>query len=605
MLVFCCIEDAHALRVSGVVEFSYREYTTKTGTGKTSEQQFIQSYQAGIGHYIWDPRFLVFDASTRYTLNSSDVNADFTSLDYNLATVFFPGRRITWQLFGTKTTNAVQSTGTLVGYDVSTRSYGGQLNLRLENLVGRGNNNNNNNTNNNNAGGRTRISLPDIMLSQNHMESESLSLTSPSHELRKDTKGSLHYRINSIAEVNIEGGNEQYENLLTDASYDVKNLNAVSRIKITRDADLTLNARNSKRTTENIAGFASSEESVAYGAVLDFREKAGLRHNYQYDHSRTAITPGRLLETDRIQARAYYKLTGEFDLLGGIDYNSSLSESESTNEKSELRNGSILTGIAYRNQDIPVFGSSFVGSTHYEFQVGFSNYSSLSGSVEGSGRYYRNNAGFGVGSKGWEFESLTLSYNYINKRDNSPVQNDEYEHTINVIANSTRIRSTRLNVLSTYVARGSRAVAGQEFLNAQSQNQETRQFTYDVNAMYTATEYLSFQTGMARNQASSSAYTISSLGAAPGSKVMLTDVFYSEADLVVAITRNLRCRGMFRDELRKANSGDVQGYQVNMDADYRIRSIFVTAQYRWRQDNPDIGQTNQQQSIYFKVTRPF
>ena len=166
--------------------------------------------------------------------------------------------------------------------------------------------------------------------------------------------------------------------------------------------------------------------------------------------------------------------------------------------------------------------------------------------------------------------------------------------------------NTRLNVISTYSVLDSKADAGTEFLQSPvGINQESRQFTYDVNATYTATTFLSFQAGGGRSEQSAKDYTLSTLGPAPGGQVQLSNVLYAEADFNYAFTRNMTYRAALRDEKRKSQGGVVQNYQVNMDLDYRFRSIFVNTQYRWRKDSPQGGLKSEQQYVFVKLTRPF
>ena len=241
----------------------------------------------------------------------------------------------------------------------------------------------------------------------------------------------LHYRLNSTADLSVDAGIENYKNLVDASSYDTKTLNAITQIRVSQQANLTLNGRLSNRETTNIRGYSASEDISAYGALLSFSEKDGLRHYYQYDHLKTAGI-GLTNTADRVQARVIYKISADLEVQGGVDYSVSDHDQETPfPSESKLNSGSVLGGITYRNKDIPVYETPFVLSSSYDFVLGFSDLSSGSGGVEGRGYYYINSGGFAVSSKGWQFETLGMSYNISSKRDDSPVHNDTSQQRIN------------------------------------------------------------------------------------------------------------------------------------------------------------------------------
>jgi hypothetical protein len=350
----------------------------------------------------------------------------------------------------------------------------------------------------------------------------------------------------------------------------------------------------------------AEEDVSAYGAMLNFSEKDGLRHYYHYDHSQTKSVAAEN-SADRVQARVIYKITADLEVQGGVDY--SVSEHDQTapfTSSSKLNSGSVLGGIAYRNRGIPVDELPFALSTNYDFTMGFADLSSGSAGVSGRGLYYINAGGVGLSSTGWQFETLGLTYNVSSKRDDSPIHNDSNNQNITFNFSSSRLRNTRLSIISTYSVFANKADAGTEFMpNTVGVNQENRQFIYDANASYTVTTFLSVQAGAGRSEQSAQNYTLSTLGPAPGGQVVLSNLLYAQADFNYAFTRNMIYRAALRDEKRKSLGGVVQNYQVNMDLDYRIRSIFLNTQYRWRKDAPQGGLKSEQQYVYVKLSRPF
>lgn len=271
-------------RVSGIVDFSYRNYESRSGNGPVfTDSTFLQNYQTALQGYVWDPRFLDFSAGVGYSIVSNNNGNDSTMLTYNLNANFFPGMRVSWDIFGNKGRNTVQSASNIVGNDIDSSSYGGTLYFRAAGSNGNGNRNNNNN---NNSGYRRSISqyLPDIMLSRIHTESESPSLSNPIHQTRDDTKASLAFRGNAAYDINLDGGLEQYEDLVNHATYEVKSANFSSNARLTPEADLKLSAGTSDRNTENMAGFLGSEKTSSYGMTLDFHPQVGLRHFYRYNY---------------------------------------------------------------------------------------------------------------------------------------------------------------------------------------------------------------------------------------------------------------------------------------------------------------------------------
>src|SRR5574337_74576 len=244
-------KEASAYNISGMVDLSYRGYETTSGNFKSSYHTWTESAQTSLSGHILDPRLMKFNAGVGYSVFTFSNGPDSRMLNYNVNASFFQGMKVSWDLFGSKSINTVQSAATIAGYDVSTLSYGGTLNLALSRAGGAGNNNNNNN---NNAWRRSwGLPLPDISLTRSHTESEALS--NALHETRDDTRVKLTYRPRSSADINLEAGKSDYENLLNRGSYDERNVNLQSRFVVTPDADFTVNGQMHDRDVHNMPGF--------------------------------------------------------------------------------------------------------------------------------------------------------------------------------------------------------------------------------------------------------------------------------------------------------------------------------------------------------------
>ena len=95
------------------VEFSYKDYETKSGDIKTTDSTWIQNYRLNMASFIWDPRFLVFNAGTSYSIYSNKNSSDSKALNYTLGLSFFPGRKISWELHGSKDINTIETSNAL------------------------------------------------------------------------------------------------------------------------------------------------------------------------------------------------------------------------------------------------------------------------------------------------------------------------------------------------------------------------------------------------------------------------------------------------------------------------------------------------------------
>lgn len=603
-------EAAARYNVSGVVEFSYRNYETEIGSDKISDNYFTQTYRANIGSFLWDPRFAVFNGGIGYNLISNGNGSDSRNLSYNLSTSFFPGMKISWDLFGTKDTNRVESNINIAGYETTTTSYGGTLRLNLNTGGRRGNNNNryyNRYNNFNNNRGWSRIPLPDITLSRVHHESESLNTVNPLNETRDDTKASIQYRRNSRFTLVIDGGLEEYRNMKDNSSYDTSTASLSSDIQVSRDAELKLNGRLTDRTTTNIAGYDASRTSSNYSVALNFEEKEGVASFYRYDFSRSQI-PGNDFESQRVQAQISYRFDEDLNFNTGVNYGVSdytTTTAGGQEVKSTLETGGIQAGAAYHKLYTPGFLGPFGFNTDYGLNAGFSK---LSGNAiaqeEGSGWYYANSVGLGLRSIGWKEETASLTYSYSNKRDQSPLNNDMELQSCSLSISTRRVPRTSINASGSYAVQHTRLENTNNLFMAQlDSNAQRRTMQYNVNAVYTASSYLRLQAGASRGDTTSvTSYSLSTL---PSVIISQDDLFYGAAQFSYRFTRNVLFNAELREEYRSTKTTDTKAHQLNMNLNYRIRAIFINFEYRWRQDDPDNALKSTQQYYFAKLSRPF
>jgi hypothetical protein len=588
-------------RVSGVVEFTYRNLETKTGNSVTSDIYWTQTYRANLQGDLFDPRFMRFSGGAGYSVYTYKNASDSTMVDYNLNTAFFPGMKVSWDLFGNKSVRSVETATSIAGYDVTTTSYGGTLNLRL------GSSSRNGNNRNNNSG--SSMQLPDITLSRRHTESESQSITSPLHETRDDTRATVNYGIGSSVSLNLDGSIEDYENLANNSSYESKTANLTSNIRVSPDAELKLTGHLTDRATQNISGLEASEKAQTYNAILDFKETNGLHHYYRYDFI-DQKTSSSEFTSNRGEARVIYRIRDEWRIQGGLDY--SLSDYArkpnltDPGEKTSLETGGLLTGVLYRKKYTPAFMGPFSFDTGYDFNTGFSNLTSETGGPEGSGWYYTNNVSLGINSTGWGKENLNFTYSYNNRRDGSPLQNDMWQHSYRFLVTTRRISNTKIHGSASYISQEYRSEAGSIFLTTslaqQSINQQRRSLTYDLTAEHYVSASLSLAAGAVRGQSTSTVFTLSTL---PSKTVSEDLYYYGAANFTYLLTRNLFYRAQLREEYRTSLSTDTQSHQMNMFLDYRIRQIFVNVEYRLRVDAPENTTRSTQQYYYVKLSRPF
>lgn len=615
---------ALAYRVYGVVDFTVRSYDTKTGDSRTSTFYWTQNYQANLAGTVWDPRFLQFNAGLGYQIYDADTGSDSDSLNYRLSTIFFPGRRASWQLYANKITTTVDGIGdsgtSIAGYDIDTTTYGGILNLHLSSLGRNGNNNNYRNNNNSNNYYRYRFPLPDITLSHMHTESESLSEYNPYHETRDNTSAQFSFSKNSSFDLKVGGELEDYEDTISGSSYSQKTAQMDSKITISKDDSLTLTGRFTDRLTENMTDFDTRYKTQNYSGLLKFREKERVHHYYKYDY--------RAEETDSLDYTAHnltgavvYKINAELEARLGADFNALDYESvdeDTGNQSSNLLAAGLLAGVSYSKQYKPDFLKAFFFKGGYDFVSGFEDYTdNISPEKSGSGLYYTNKLAFGIRSLGWARETLGFDYTFANKRDNSPLDNNAKSQALSLSFSSVRFPKTTINANVNYSSRRNTGDEGGAFLLGYSYSnagfsQNERYYSYNFSVNHRFTNYFNATAGTTRGDTQSNLYTLSTLStpSSTSSTSSMTTAEYIEATFHYPLTRRLITHFTARDEYRTTEDsvGEVsrsQARYATVNLAYRIRAVFINMEYRWRQDIPDDDARTLQQYFYAKLSRPF
>lgn len=628
------IASAQYYRVSGVVDFTYRAYETKSGDGRSSSEYWTQNYQTGLAGFVWDPRFMLFSSSIGYSIYTSDAGSDSDALNYSLSANFFPGRIISWDVYGRRLVSTVDSldsgSTSIAGYDINTTTYGGALNLHLGSLGRNGrrynNNRNNNNNNNNNAGNGLSLLVPDISLSHDHIESESFSESSPYHEVRDNSKAAFYVRRSTYNFV-LSGAIEDYLNKVDYSSYTTKSGSLTSRIAVSKNGEFTLNGDISDRQTENMTDYNTMDKSQSYDAMLKFKEMDNFQHYYQYYYS-SRETEYSVYNKHNFSGTASYKFTKEVEAHTGLsfssfDYHSDAHDSYAE-ESSAVEAGSILLGATYRKQYKPDFMKAFSINTSYDFTLGFANYTDKvddpadeGDGKSGSGPYYTNSAGLGLQSLGWSRETASFGYYYSNKRDSSPIHNNGKSQAFHFSFSSTRLPKTTVDINGQYQVVNNKSELGSLFVNGSGNEdgfaQYQRSNTYSINFNHRVSTFVAADWGASRGATMSNVYSLSTLSTSDNTSdatESMDTAEYLSATMGYPFGRNLLGRLTAREEFRttEASEGSVTRTETRytvLNLDYRYRAIFVNAEYRWRQDIPDDTARTTQQYFYVKLTRPF
>ena len=607
---------AEAYHVSGVVAFTYTADESRTGNMKTSSRSFSQQYNVGVQNYLWDPRFLRFQAGVGYTVTTSSLSEN-KGLNYDLSMNFFPGMLISWDLYDRQSTSKVSTNENIAGYDLTTSSYGGSLNLNLSRRGGmRGNNNNNydnNNNSNNNNGSRFHFPMPDITLSYGHIESDSPRTLNPINESRDNAGFSMRYRIKTRVDLNMDQTNEIYKNFITGGTYDTKTTTFASKILVSPDADLDVSGNRTDRTTAGLAGFGLHDTTWRSTVALNFKERDGIRHGYTYGFSKLH-SDNADLTSHNAMATVSYRINSDLFLRGGLNYSlaeyitSATGTTAATSEqKQNMESGGAQTGVAYRKLYTPDFLGPFAMNTDYGFNMGYTTITSAQTSTSGdtNGLYYENAAGVGFTSKGWIKDSLFAGYNISSRRDRSPLNNNVRSQSFKLEASTFRIPQASLRANVSYIATESSVSQYIVFLNNAQNNSSigSRALLYGVSALYSASPSLNIDAGASQGRTSNSIPSLSTLQ--PNTAAQVEQLAYIGAHYVNVITRNLVYRANARDEWRLSSRIKTETRNIDMGLDCRIRQVLVNFTYRWNELMPENGFTTYQQSYMVMLSRPF
>ncbi len=610
----CLAGTSGAYYVNGVVDFSYSAYSSKIGDTRTSSSSWTEHYGLGAGGFIYDARLLRWHATVDYSSRHSQDTSDSDVLSYSINTSFFPGRVVSWDLFGSKGVTSVDSANNIAGYDVVSTTYGAALSLRLSSLRGRltNNNNNNNYTNNNNNLRSYYPPLPDIFLSTTHQEAESRNPSFPLQETRDNHSAGIRYRLGSRFDLDANATLETFENELNGSGYETSSLRIVSTGRVSKNGELKLTGDMNERETRGLPGFEyPTIRRTGYSAQLDFKPEGRLAHMYRYDFSRQISGASEYLSQSGA-AEVKYAYLAELSFRGGIAYSESESIREASGPVSAARttmsDGKFYIGAMYRKVYSPEFLDPFTFSTGYDLASGYSSTKDELSGEEGKGRYYQNNVDLGLRSTGWKYELVSLEYAFVSKRDHSPLNHDHRSERFNLGLSTRRLPRTVVSANGAYHSqRSSSGSYTGVFLNTPSDTlQNTRSLQYNASIDHALRNYLSLNAGTSRGRTTSK--TDYSLANITSDLEVIDVVVYAGLTFNYHFTRNLSFRTFVREEIRKREPGDANdttAYIASSALNYRIRKIILNAEHRWREDIYQYQPRTEQQYFFVKASRPF
>lgn len=598
--------------VNGLVEFTYRAYETKIGNTRSSSSSFTQSYHANLSTDLWDPRFLQVSAGINYGRTNSKGGATSDTLGYNVNMLFFPRMKVSGEVFASRNTTNFSTYSNIQGYDITSTSYGGTLNYRPYNngFNGRNNYNNSNNNNADNDWGRTkRQILPNITLAYIHSEAEADSAANPVKESRDNTHAQINYRTSQSFTLDIDDRLEEYNNAVTGNSYKTNTANLNSTMRFSPDADGTFSARSTVRDARNMPGYGGKETALNYGAGLNFREKARFSHYYNYNYGTSKNDVAEYSRQD-INANMKYRIIDSITLRGS--FGSALSESEmfssptTSAQSASTKSTTATAGLDYNKLYRPDFLGPFSFSTGYAVMQGYKSVSSDTAIGDGSGYYYSNSLSLGLNSPGWKQDQMAVNYNYYSLRDHSPEWANSHTEQLSLNLSTRRIPKTTVQASGLYMTAqntASTVAAGNVALAADTKAQR-RSVIYQASANLQANEYFRLGVGANRGQTTTQQYTLSTV-AAQSQTISDDKTYYGDANLYVPFTRFLVCQVSAREEIRDSLTQHATAHIIDSSLKYQIRKVFLSFDYKWRQDAPDNQPRSTQQLYYISLKRPF
>ena len=625
-------------KVSGIVEFTYRNYENKVGDQQYSNNQFQQTYRANLSSFLIDPRLLLFDAGIGYSIITPSNAPDYHMLNYDLNMRFFPGMKVSWDLHGSQTVNNVQSYDNIAGYEVTSTSYGGTLriNPNLASKNGRRNNNYNNRSNSNNSNSNSNsngngnnfnngnrgwrfATLPELTLSRNHWGSESQNPLFPLNEERDNTKAAVYYRFNSRFHISLDGELEEYNNKIIDQKYDTTTINLQSGVILSPLSNLEIHGRRLDREVTGFVGYLPNETGTELMVSLLVAERNRLAQSYRYQYGSYERHSGDVGSTylqNSAIGELTYRYSDELSLLGGVNYRLAESTDTATPTMPErtmtVSDGGLSGGVSYVKLYTPAFLGPFGINTGYALRTGFANLSTNDPTVSsGSGLYYGNSLNAGIRSIAWRDDTAAFEYAFSNRRDGSPVGNDYRDQSFSLSLMTRRVPRTTLSAAASYRVHESstNALVG-PLIQQQNAASQGRSVNYNLVATYVPTEYVLLTAGTNRGESTTNStyQTLANLPPATSTLRSGLTLVYAIANFNYRFTRNLAYYAQAREDYTYNSSTDanrIRGHELRMGASYRYHMIFLYWDSQWRIKDPDIGQRSQQTYHLLRLSRPF
>jgi hypothetical protein len=621
----CIAGDSFAYTVNGLVAFSYSNYSHKVGDSKSSYSVLTENYQAQIAAPVFDPRFLRITAGAAVSRTHSNSIEQGDTLSYNANAAFFPGRPVSWFIFGSKSIVSVDGGFGMGGYDVDSVSYGANMKINLNALSRRlflrnnrnnfnqnfNNNNDNNNENNNNNGWGRRfllIPLPEILLSYDHTESTSDNNLRPIDQTRDATTGSIRLRPGRSSYFQVDASKEEFENRIAQNSYDRSSLTFDGRSSFSNGSSLVLHAKNEdlRRVGYAVGGGEEEWQRDTYTAKYDVKSSSRFSHEYSYGFSRT--------RSDSLESRgnkgsaiARYWVLPELNVHAGLVY--SVEDSVSPAREVTTKSTNASAGAAYRQEYDLEFLDPFVFYTNYNMSAGKQSVSS-SNSADKSGRglVYNNDLGLGLRSEGWKHENLALDYSYLTRRDHSPAGANQWSHRLSLSASTNRVTSTTMSAsvfytLSNYQSGAANFIGFQEL----GTETDTRSLSYNANITNTAVPNVILQAGAQRSRTTSS--TDFTLATVQMDFSQTETLSFASASWSYRLSRGLGLFAGLRDQLRRVESrtgtGTWNAWTFDTGLNYTVRKITCDLTYRFKQEDQPNNLEIQEQVYSIRISRPF
>lgn len=621
------VPGAFAYHVSGLVDFSYTDLTQKIGGKSIEDSYWVQNYHLNVGHHLIDPRVIRFNAGMAYSVLTSDTRPDTDTVSYSVSMNLLPGMIFSGSFYAQKSEQTIENTAPQADMDVETTSYGGILSLRLNSNIPGSNNNRrywNNNNNNNNNGSAMQVLrryFPDISVGYDHIESESVNGVAPLHETRDRMNADARYRRNSVFDVAVTSLVEEFEDIERNQKYELETNTATMNIHLSPAAVVRVSGSLSDKTYDNYFYTGQrSEESSLYSASLAIGERERLRQEYSYSYSDSTADSVPVASAGSYQqakADLRYRMTQTINVNGGVYYQAKeyerdpdplLPADKGFNET--LNAAAVQGGILYSQQVKSESFGTWNLSSGYAGALGTNDFGNeIDPAASGSGTFYSNSITLGVGT-GWGKEDISAGYGYLSSRDDSPLNNDFWSSSVSLRINTTRIPRTRIQGTGSYIVQDYSAEGGALFLQLPSvlggsmQQQFRRALTYDLTVNYSVTEYLRLNAGANRGK-SASKYTLSTL--VPSELLVDDTIMYAGADVSYPVARNLSFLANLQREKRTANLSNVSTDtdRITTSFTYRLRKLFLTAEYRWLKSQPENAAEWVTERIYLTLKRPF